>query len=120
MLALDVRCQHRHELQRYSPLGAARPRGKCFRAMAGIATKAFERLAQGTFEYSDMPIDLDLSHSAGSHPAWCPVRGSRLIAICHEGTCRLHLTRTMSDEARSCRKSLIAPAVSGRVIAPHS
>ena len=42
---LDVRCQLRHELQRYVPVGHLRPRCMFLRAMALIAAMAVQRLA---------------------------------------------------------------------------
>jgi len=45
--------------------------------MARIATTAIQRRAYGIFEHSDMSIVLDLSHSAGSHPAICHTRHGR-------------------------------------------
>ena len=54
--ALDARCQLRHELQKYVPVGHLRSRGADLRAMARIAEIAVQRLAERIFEQSDMSI----------------------------------------------------------------
>jgi hypothetical protein len=52
----DVRCQHRHKLQMFVPVGHLRPRFEHERAIARIAAMAVARLEYRIFEQSDMSI----------------------------------------------------------------
>jgi hypothetical protein len=60
-------------------IGAARAGEAASHTAAGYGSRRDQgdpTAGAGIFEHSDMSIVLDLSHSAGSHPARCVVHGS--------------------------------------------